>query len=104
MFEVKTAGGYRSGGLEKAALKGELSGDVVAGGYRSMGLKRAVHEGELSGDIAAGGYRSRGYRSRGLEKAVLGRELSREAEECTQRRARSGRDQAKEKWAWFWGL
>ena len=48
-------------------------------------------ERELSGNIAA-----RGYRSRALEKPVLERELSGEAEGCTQRSVRSGKEGRKE--------
>ena len=41
-------------------------GDIAAGGYRSRGLEKPVLERTLSRYIAAGG-----YRSSGLEKAVL---------------------------------
>ena len=40
-------------------LEGELSGDTAGGGYRSRGLEKAVLEGELSGDTTAGGNISR---------------------------------------------
>ena len=67
-------GGSRSRALERrTVLEGALSEDIAAGGYRSMGLERTVLEGELrgsrswglerillegkfSGDIAPGGY------------------------------------------------
>ena len=44
--------------------------------YRTSGLERPVLGRELSGDIAARGCRATGYRSRGLERLVLERELS----------------------------
>ena len=57
-------GGYRSRGLERIVLEGELSGDIAAGateveGYGSTGLERTVLEETLSGDIAARSFRSR---------------------------------------------
>ena len=49
---------------------------IEVGDYRSMGLERAVLERELSGDIQQQETMEvGGYRSRGLEQAVLEREL-----------------------------
>ena len=51
-------------------------------------------ERELSGDTEAGGIEVGGYRSRDLERSELERELSWEAEGCTQRRRlRSGKEE-----------
>ena len=50
-------------------LGGEFSGDtaeepIEVGGYRSRGLEKAVLEGELLVDTAKGGYRSTGFPGR----------------------------------------
>ena len=45
----------------------QQQGAIEVGGYRSRGLERAVLEIELPGDTAAGGHNVRGYKSRGRE-------------------------------------
>ena len=48
---------------------------IEVGGYRSRGLEWAVLERELPGDAAAGGYRSREAIEEGVWKGMCWREL-----------------------------